>query len=199
MKRSSNSSSSGSRNTETVSGASAEGGAGTETPKSAVSVNSVDQMSATESALPAAENEQTEQDAAVAVDTAAAETDNGSYTIPHDTYHLPVQSGSENADSSSESGEVENYSLAQSEEDEYGYNTKAREENPDRLAVYSDDAERVLTILSEFHVESSSLASRMAASDFYAFLGRLDAEGINYSYQERGGSGDYIIFRIALL
>lgn len=192
----SNVSSRGSQSTETASQPVVDGGADTKAVESVVSGNSV--SPAQESILPVSgtEDAAAEQHAAA---TDVSEGDNGSYTIPHDTYHMPEQNGNENSVASSESGEVENYSLAQSEEDEYGYNTKAREENPDRLAVYSDDAERVLTILGEFHVESSSLASSMASSDFYAFLSRLDAEGIDYSYQERGGSGDHIIFRIALL
>ena len=120
------------------------------------------------------------------------------YTLEHESYHLPDENTSAlpTEESSSET-EVENYALSDDTQTEYGYN--AADVEPGRLAVYSEDSDKFLEIMSGFSVESSSEGNRMESGQFYSFLDSLDAAGINYSYIERGSSGDYVMFIVVLL
>ena len=42
-------------------------------------------------------------------------------------------------------------------------------------------------------------AINLQSGEFYSFLSSLDAAGINYSYIERGTSGDHVMFIVVLL
>ena len=120
------------------------------------------------------------------------------YTVERDGYHLPEET--QEAVSDSTVNEVESYSLAQNENtEEYGYSAQNREVSPDQLAVSYDDVDRVISILSEFSIENDGEACVASSADFEAFLSRLDAEEIEYNYIPRGGSGDTVKFRIALI
>ena len=92
---------------------------------------------------------------------------------------------------------MENYALSDDAQTEYGY--EAVDTEPGRLAVYSEDSDKFLEIMSEFSVESSSEGNKMESGEFYSFLSSLDAAGINYSYIERGTSGDHVMFIVVLL
>lgn len=120
------------------------------------------------------------------------------YTVERDGYHLPEETQETVSDSTV--NEVESYSLVQNENtEEYGYSAQNSEVSPDQLAVSYDDADRVISILSEFSIENNGEACVSSSADFEAFLSRLDAEGVEYNYIPRGGSGDTVIFRIALI
>lgn len=120
------------------------------------------------------------------------------YTVERDGYHLPEET--QEAVPDSMVNEVESYSLAQNENtEEYGYSAQNSEVSPDQLAVSYDDVDRVISILSEFSIENNGEACVASSADFGAFLSRLDAEEIEYNYIPRGGSGDTVKFRIALI
>lgn len=121
-----------------------------------------------------------------------------SYTIAHESYHLPDENTAALPTQNNEGEtEVENYALSDDARTEYGY--KAVDTEPGRLAVYSEDSDKFLEIMSEFSVESSSEGNKMESGEFYSFLSSLDAAGINYSYIERGTSGDHVMFIVVLL
>lgn len=136
--------------------------------------------------------------AASATTETVPEQSNDVYTVERDGYHLPEET--QETVSEGTVNEVESYSLAQNENtEEYGYSVQNSDVSPDQLAVSYDDADRVISILSEFSIENNGEACIASSADFDVFLSELDAEGIEYNYIPRGGAGDTVVFRIALI
>lgn len=136
--------------------------------------------------------------AASATTETVPEQSNDVYTVERDGYHLPEET--QETVSEGTVNEVESYSLAQNENtEEYGYSVQNSDVSPDQLAVSYDDADRVISILSEFSIENNGEACIASSADFDVFLSQLDAEGIEYNYIPRGGAGDTVVFRIALI
>lgn len=136
--------------------------------------------------------------AASATTETVPDQSNDVYTVERDGYHLPEET--QETVSEGTVNEVESYSLAQNENtEEYGYSVQNSDVSPDQLAVSYDDADRVISILSEFSIENNGEACIASSADFDVFLSELDAEGIEYNYIPRGGAGDTVVFRIALI
>lgn len=136
--------------------------------------------------------------AASATTETVPDQSNDVYTVERDGYHLPEET--QETVSEGTVNEVESYSLAQNENtEEYGYSVQNSDVSPDQLAVSYDDADRVISILSEFSIENNGEACIASSADFDVFLSQLDAEGIEYNYIPRGGAGDTVVFRIALI
>lgn len=135
----------------------------------------------------------------------ADDTNSGKYSrIAHGNYAIPNNETAKTNQQEYTDGNVDDYSIKsdgnevamtsveamQTETKEYviaGY---------DKVIVSSADAERARTLIDSSGIGYSNDHYQASYDSFYAFLGLLQENGIDYSYVQQYGGGDGVAFKL---